>query len=183
MHFSIQTAASVLATAGLSQALSTWDAAYGKAEESLASLSQDEKVGMVSGMTWMAGPCVGNTYAPESIPYPSLCLQDGPLGIRFANPVTAFPAGVNAGTTWDRKLMRARGAAMGAEAKGLGVHVQLGPSTGPLGKFATGGRNWEGFASDPYLSGVGMSETIVGMQDSGVQACAKVGEPTVIKTK
>ncbi|PLB34810.1 beta-glucosidase [Aspergillus candidus] len=173
MHFSLQTAASVLATAGLSQALSTWDAAYGKAEKSLSSLSQDEKVGMVSGVTWMSGPCVGNTYAPESIPYPSLCLQDGPLGIRFANPVTAFPAGINAGSTWDRELIRARGAAMGAEAKGLGVHVQLGPATGPLGKFATGGRNWEGFASDPYLSGVGMSETIIGMQESGVQACAK----------
>lgn len=166
--------ATALAMAALTQALTTWDAAYEKALADLASLTQSEKVGIVSGITWEGGPCVGNTYAPESIAYPSLCLQDGPLGIRFANPVTAFPAGINAGATWDRELLRARGAAMGEEAKGLGVHVQLAPVAGALGKIPSAGRNWEGFTSDPYLSGIAMAETIHGMQGSGVQACAKV---------
>lgn len=155
------------------QSTSGWDTAYTKAKTALGKLTQDEKAGIVSGMTWEGGPCVGNTYAASSIGYPSLCLQDSPLGIRFANPVTAFPAGINAGATWDRSLLYARGAAMGAEAKGLGVHVQLGPVSGPLGKNPDGGRNWEGFSVDPYLSGVAMEETIRGMQDSGVQACAK----------
>ncbi|KAJ5770371.1 uncharacterized protein N7511_002422 [Penicillium nucicola] len=150
-----------------------WDTAYSRARTALNKLNQTEKVGIVTGVTWEGGPCVGNTYAPSSIDYPSLCLQDSPLGIRFANPVTAFPAGVNAGATWDRSLLYARGAAMGQEAKGLGVHVQLGPVAGPLGKNPTGGRNWEGFSVDPYLSGVAMEETIQGMQTSGVQACAK----------
>ncbi|EAW19665.1 beta-glucosidase [Aspergillus fischeri NRRL 181] len=152
---------------------SNWDQAYSRAKDALQKLSQTEKVGLVTGVKWMGGPCVGNTYKPESIDYPSLCLQDSPLGIRFANPVTAFPAGINAGATWDTQLLYARGAAMGAEAKGLGVHVQLGPVAGPLGKNPNGGRNWEGFSVDPYLSGVAMEKTIRGMQDSGVQACAK----------
>ncbi|EAW12021.1 glycosyl hydrolase family 3 N terminal domain protein [Aspergillus clavatus NRRL 1] len=122
----------------------------------------------------MNGPCVGNTYKPVLIDYPSLCLHDGPLGLRFANPVTAFPVAINAGADWDKELLYARGAAMGEEAKGLGVHVQLGPASGPLGKNPDGGRNWEGFPVDPYLAGIGMEEkTIRGMQDSGVQACAK----------
>ncbi|CAI7609676.1 unnamed protein product [Penicillium bialowiezense] len=150
-----------------------WDQAYAKAKVALQKLNQTEKVGIATGVTWEGGPCVGNTYAPESIDYPSLCLQDSPLGIRFANPVTAFPAGINAGATWDRDVFYARGAAMGQEAKELGVHVQLGPVAGPLGKNPDGGRNWEGFSVDPYLSGVGMEQTIQGMQDSGVQACAK----------
>ncbi|KAJ5531366.1 hypothetical protein N7527_004759 [Penicillium freii] len=150
-----------------------WDAAYSKAQAALLKLNQTEKVGIATGVGWEGGPCVGNTYAASSIDYPSLCLQDSPLGIRFANPVTAFPAGINAGATWDRSLLYARGAAMGEEAKGLGVHVQLGPAAGPLGKNPDGGRNWEGFSVDPYLSGVAMEETIQGMQDSGVQACAK----------
>lgn len=47
---------------------------------------------------------------------------------------------------------------VGQEAKGLGVHVLLGPVSGPLGKIPTGGRNWEGFSNDPYLSGIAMSE-------------------------
>ncbi|KAL3481343.1 glycosyl hydrolase family 3 N terminal domain-containing protein [Aspergillus californicus] len=128
---------------------------------------------MVTGVTWEGGPCVGNTYAPESIPYPSLCLQDGPLSIRFANPVTVFPAGINAGATWDRELIRARGAAMSAEARALGVNVQLGPGCGALGKIPAAGRNWEGFSNDPYLAGVAIAQAIEGMQSSGVQACAK----------
>lgn len=152
----------------------SWDAAYSKARAALQELNQTEKIGLVTGVTWQGGPCVGNTYSASSIGYPSLCLQDSPLGVRFANPVSAFPAGINAGATWDRNLMYSRGSAMGAEAKGLGVNVQLGPVAGPLGKNPDGGRDWEGFSVDPYLSGVAMEETIRGMQDSGVQACAKV---------
>ncbi|KAL4932565.1 beta-glucosidase [Aspergillus undulatus] len=151
----------------------TWDEAYAKAAADLALLSQDEKVGIVTGVTWQGGPCVGNTYKPESIAYPSLCLQDGPLSVRFANPVTVFPAGINAGATWDRELIRARGAAMGAESKALGVNVQLGPAPGALGKIPSGGRNWEGFSNDPYLQGIATAQTILGLQGSGVQACAK----------
>ncbi|CAG8927123.1 unnamed protein product [Penicillium salamii] len=173
MHHLLLTLALSAAAEGYISGSAGWDAAYARAQVALQKLNQTEKVGLVTGVTWEGGPCVGNTYAPESIDYPSLCLQDGPLGIRFANPVTAFPAGINAGATWDRDLLYARGAAMGEEAKGLGIHVQLGPAAGPLGKNPDGGRNWEGFSVDPYLSGVGMEETIQGMQDSGVQACAK----------
>lgn len=162
---------SFLATA---TAQAIWDEAYQKASADLSLLTQDEKVGIVTGVSWNGGPCVGNTYEPESIAYPSLCLQDGPLSIRYAKPVTVFPAAINAGATWDRGLMRARGTAMGAEARGLGVHLQLGPALGALGKIPGAGRNWEGFSNDPYLMGVGSAEAILGMQGSGVQACAKV---------
>ncbi|CEL10365.1 hypothetical protein ASPCAL13486 [Aspergillus calidoustus] len=168
------TASSVVLAAALASAqVLTWDQAYQRATADLQKLTQNEKIGMVTGVKWQGGPCVGNTYAPQSIPYPSLCLQDGPLSIRFANPVTVFPAGINAGATWDRELIRSRGAAMSAEAKGLGVNVQLGPALGALGKIPSGGRNWEGFSSDPYLMGIATAETIQGMQGSGVQACAK----------
>lgn len=162
------------AVATVQAAVSDWNTAYEKARASLKLLNQTEKVGIVTGVEWAHGPCVGNTFQPSSIDYPSLCLQDSPLGIRFAHPVTAFPAGINAGATWDRGLIHARGVAMGAEAKGLGVHVQLGPVAGPLGKIPNSGRIWEGFSNDPYLSGVAMEEAIWGMQSSGVQACAKV---------
>ena len=35
------------------------------------------------------------------------------------------------------------------------------------------GRNWEGFGADPFLIGEAAYETIIGMQSTGVQACAK----------
>ncbi|KAF4543146.1 Beta-d-glucoside glucohydrolase protein [Lasiodiplodia theobromae] len=155
------------------QSTGGWDAAYAKSEAALAQLMQDEKVGIVTGVGWQNGPCVGNTSPVPKIGYPSLCLQDGPLGIRFAQGVTAFPAGVHVASTWDKNLLHERGVAMGAEAKGLGVNVQLGPAAGALGKIPEAGRNWEGFSPDPYLAGIAMQETIIGMQSSGVQACAK----------
>lgn len=150
-----------------------WTAAYTKATSALAQLNQTEKVGIVTGVGWGNGPCVGNTYAVPRIGYPSLCLQDGPLGVRYAANVSAFPAGIQAAATWDRELIYQRGLALGKEAKGLGVNVQLGPVSGALGKIPEAGRNWEGFSPDPYLSGISMFETIVGMQEGGVQACAK----------
>ncbi len=150
-----------------------WAAAYSQAGTALAKLSQNDKVSIVSGVGWNKGPCVGNTSPIGSISYPQLCLQDGPLGIRFGTSVTAFTPGIQAASTWDIELIRQRGSYMGAEAKGCGVHVLLGPVAGPLGKHAVGGRNWEGFGPDPYLTGIAMAETIQGMQASGVQASAK----------
>lgn len=62
---------------------------------------------------------------------------------------------------------------MGQEFKGKGAHVALGPVVGPLGRSPYGGRNWEGFSPDPYLSGVALEETVTGMQTAGIQACTK----------
>lgn len=87
--------------------------------------------------------------------------------------MSAFPAGVNVGATWDKDLAYLRGSAMGSEHRGKGVDIQLGPVAGPLGRLPDGGRNWEGFAPDPVLTGVLMASTIEGIQDAGVIACAK----------
>lgn len=150
-----------------------WTAAYTKANASLAKLSSQDKINIVTGVGWNKGPCVGNTPAISSIGYPSLCLQDSPLGVRYGKSVNAFTPGIQAASTWDRTLIRQRGQFMGEEFKGVGVHVQLGPVSGPLGRNALGGRNWEGFGADPYLQGIAMAETIQGMQGAGVQATAK----------
>lgn len=61
---------------------------------------------------------------------------------------------------------------MGQEFKGKGVNVALGPMMN-MGRIAQGGRNFEGFGADPYLTGEAAYETILGMQQAGVQACAK----------
>ncbi|KAI0110716.1 glycoside hydrolase family 3 protein [Hypoxylon sp. NC0597] len=164
--------ATVFATASAAATLD-WAAAYTKANASLAKLSQNDKINIVTGVGWNKGPCVGNTAAASSIGYPQLCLQDGPLGVRYASGVNAFVPGIQAASTWDRALIRERGQFIAEETKGCGVHVLLGPVAGPLGKNPTGGRNWEGFGADPYLQGIAMAETIEGMQSVGVQANAK----------
>lgn len=54
------------------------------------------------------------------------------------------------------------------------VNIVLGPNAGPLGRTPLGGRNWEGFSVDPYLSGQLNAETVIGHQDAGVIANIKV---------
>ncbi|KAG7099438.1 hypothetical protein E1B28_001289 [Marasmius oreades] len=149
-----------------------WTAAYTKAKAAVAKLSLKDKVNLGTGVGWMNGHCVGNTPAISSINFPGLCLQDGPLGIRFADLVSAFPAGINAATTFNRTLIRQRGAALGEEFKGKGVNVALGPAMN-IARAPAAGRNWEGFGGDPYLAGEAAFETITGIQSQGVQACAK----------
>jgi beta-glucosidase len=69
--------------------------------------------------------------------------------------------------------MYLRGKAHGKEARLKGVNVLLGPAMGPLGRMPAGGRNWEGFGSDPVLQGIAAAQTIKGIQEEGVMATAK----------
>ena len=69
--------------------------------------------------------------------------------------------------------MYARGIALGAEFRGKGINVFLGPTVGPLGRKPRGGRNWEGFGADPVLQAVGGALTVQGVQEQGVIATIK----------
>jgi beta-glucosidase len=48
-------------------------------------------------------------------------MNDGPAGLRLTRGVTGFPSGINAASTFSRRLMRARGTALGEEFRGKGV--------------------------------------------------------------
>ncbi|SJL05953.1 related to Probable beta-glucosidase L [Armillaria ostoyae] len=124
-----------------------WQAAYKKAEASVAKLSLQEKVDLATGVGWMDG-------------------------VRDVDNVSAFPAAINAAATFNRTLIRQRGVAMGQEFRGKGVHVALGPMMNTM-RAPAAGRNWEGFGGDPFLSGEGAYETVMGVQSAGVQATAK----------
>ncbi|OAL75538.1 hypothetical protein A7D00_1137 [Trichophyton violaceum] len=150
-----------------------WQDSYFKAQSLVNNMTLVEKVNVTTGVGWQMGLCVGNTGPATEVGFPSLCFQDGPLGIRFADNITAFPAGITVGATWNRELMYKRGEALGREARRKGVNVLLGPSMGPLGVLPAGGRNWEGFGTDPVLQGIASAETIRGTQNEGVIATAK----------
>ncbi|CAG8956788.1 hypothetical protein HYFRA_00011177 [Hymenoscyphus fraxineus] len=150
-----------------------WEEAYEKAKAFVSGLTLTEKVNLTTGVGWSGEQCVGNTGSIPRLDFRGLCLQDGPLGIRFTDFATLWPSGMNAGATWSRRLIKERGFAMAEEHKKKGVDIQLSPVAGPLGRTPLGGRNWEGFASDPVLTGIAMAETIKGIQDAGVIATAK----------
>jgi len=150
-----------------------WKDSYKKAADLVGQMTLVEKVNITTGIGWQMGMCVGNTGPVERLGFPSLCLQDGPLGLRFADNATAWPAGITVGATWNKELMYERGKGHGLEAKMKGVNVLLGPSMGPIGRLPAGGRNWEGFGSDPVLQGIAVAQTIKGIQYTGIIATAK----------
>ena len=141
-----------------------------KAKDFVSQLTVDEKAWMATGQP---GPCVGNVLPIPRLNFSGLCLQNGPQCVQQGDYSSVFVSGVSAAASWDRDLLYDRAYSQAKEHKAKGSHVILGPVGGPLGRSAYGGRSWEGFAADPYLTGVCMEESILGMQDAGVQANAK----------
>ena len=50
--------------------------------------------------------------------------------------MSVFPAGINVGATWDKRLAYERGKAMGVENRAKGITVLLGPVAGGLGRVS-----------------------------------------------
>ncbi|KAK7999083.1 glycoside hydrolase family 3 protein [Apiospora marii] len=152
--------------------LGDWQDAYAKAQALVDQMTLEEKVSLTGGVR-ANNLCSGNIPAISRLNFPGLCLSDGPAGVRSTNYVSSWPSGISAGASWNRNLTRQRGVEMALEFKRKGVQVPLGPVVGPLGRIATGGRNWEGFANDPYLAGILVADTVEGMQSTGVVASTK----------
>lgn len=151
----------------------TWEESYKRAERLVKQMTLTEKVNITTGTGWAMGLAVGNTGPAIHVGFPGLALQDGPLGLRFADNATAFPAGITVGATWNKELMYLRGKAHGKEARLKGINILLGPCVGPIGRMPAGGRNWEGFGTDPVLQGIAAAQTIKGIQEEGVMATIK----------
>ena len=156
-------------TQGTSQ---KWKDAIGKARAYLQQFNQTEKVILTTGSGWQRGPCVGNISPIPLVGFPGLCLMDGPAGVRGIDRVTSFPDAITAAATFDRDLFYKRAYAMGQEFKTKGANIWLGPMMN-LARSPEGGRSWEGFGADPYLSGEGSHYSVLGAQDAGVQANLK----------
>ncbi|OJJ02487.1 hypothetical protein ASPVEDRAFT_29066 [Aspergillus versicolor CBS 583.65] len=147
-----------------------WPTSFEQASTFVSQLTLPEKVLLVSGTE---GPCVGNIAPIPRLNFSGLCIHNGPLGLEQGTYSSVFPAGITIAASWDKKTAYSRGSEMASEFREKGAHVLLGPVAGPMGRSAHGGRNWEGFSPDPYLTAGLFVETIKGVQDRGVQACAK----------
>jgi beta-glucosidase len=148
----------------------TWDEAIALAKAFVGQMTLEEKCNMTAGVP---GPCAGSVSPVPRLNFTGMCFQDSPSGVgdgvQFS---TAFAPGIHIAATWDRDLFYQRGVAIGKEFRGKGVHFALGPMMN-IDRNALHGRNWEGFGSDPYLSGENSFYYVQGLQDQGVVATAK----------
>lgn len=74
--------------------------------------------------------------------------------------------------TFDRALCERIGAAIGQEAQTKGAYVLLGPTV-CCHRSPVGGRNFEAFSEDPYVSGALASAYVKGLQSERVAATVK----------
>ena len=124
----------------------------------LKQLTLEQKAALLSGKD------VWSTYAFPQAGVPSMVMSDGPHGRRRqlgrgdhlgqlpSQPATCFPTAACLAGSWDPALLEEVGRALGTEAAAQGVHMLLGPGMN-LKRSPLGGRNFEYFSEDPYLSG------------------------------
>ncbi|GCB20149.1 probable beta-glucosidase M [Aspergillus awamori] len=150
----------------------SWASAYEKAKAFVAQLTDDEKVNLTAGVSSKTG-CSGFIAEIPRLNFTGLCVSDASNGLRGTDYVNGWSSGIHVGASWNRTLARERAKYMGQEFHRKGVNLLLGPVVGPLGRVAEGGRNWEGFSNDPYLTGALVYETVQGVQSSGVGVSTK----------
>jgi beta-glucosidase len=110
-----------------------------------------------------------NTVAQGGVP--ALNMSDGPLGVNAGNG-TAFGSGLVISSTWNRDLIQQVGDVVGKEAKYLGKEFHLAPGTN-LTRDLGGGRVFEYYSEDPYLSAQATAEYVEGEQANKVAVTIK----------
>lgn len=164
-------------------------------KEIIAAMTLEEKSRLLAGtgMRFGNGPVVGETqnkvpgaagttYAIPRLGIPAIVVADGPAGLRIS-PIrgkdssqtyycTAFPVATLLASTWDTDLIMKVGEAMGNEVLEYGVDIILGPGLN-IHRNPLGGRNFEYFSEDPFLTGKMTSAIVKGIQSRGVGTSVK----------
>ncbi|MFZ0043208.1 MAG: glycoside hydrolase family 3 C-terminal domain-containing protein [Solirubrobacteraceae bacterium] len=146
-----------------------------RAQMLLGAMSLSDKIAMVhqpepDGFHYGAA---GWIPANASLCIPDLVLNDAGQGVGDQQVgTTAFPAPIAQSASWDKSLQYQFGAALGQEAAGKGINVQLAPGI-ETQRVPMNGRNWEYASEDPFLSGQVGSAEVQGMQSQHVIAVIK----------
>ncbi|MGW3933741.1 glycoside hydrolase family 3 protein [Streptomyces microflavus] len=140
-------------------------------DTALAALGLDDKTRLLAGQDLWSLPAL------PAIGLRSLVMSDGPIGVRgvrwtAADPSVALPSPTALAATWDPELARRAGRLLAQEARRKGVHVLLAPTVN-LHRTPLGGRHFEAYSEDPYLTGEIGTGYVRGVQDGGVATTVK----------
>ncbi|WP_460065152.1 beta-glucosidase family protein [Streptomyces sp. YKOK-I1] len=140
-------------------------------EAALGKLDLDAKTRLLAGQDMWSLPEL-----PE-IGLKSLVMSDGPIGVRGVrwtadDPSVALPSPTALAATWDPELARRAGVLLAQEARRKGVHVLLAPTVN-LHRSPLGGRHFEAYSEDPYLTGRIGTGYVKGVQEGGVGTTVK----------
>jgi len=135
-----------------------------RVEDLLKRMTLEEKIDMLGGTGFATKP-------NARLGIPELRMTDGPLGVRI-DKSTAFPSGINLAASWNPQIVEAVGHALGREVKAHDAHVLLAPCVN-IARIPNGGRNFESYGEDPFLTSRMTVAYINGLQAEGVAATVK----------
>ncbi|MFW5789003.1 MAG: beta-glucosidase H [Spirochaetota bacterium] len=124
---------------------------------------------------------VVNNLKSEGMPkigLPPIQVSDGPVGVTRsigfgeASGGTSLPATIGLAASFNEELAYRYGAAVGRDARALGVHIMLGPGVN-IYRSALCSRNFEYAGEDPYLAGRTAAGWVRGCQDQAVAVTVK----------
>jgi beta-glucosidase len=145
-----------------------------RVESLLAAMTIDEKASLTSGAD------MWSTNAIERLGLNRVSVTDGPSGARGATfpdqngPLSSFcaPCGTTLASSWDVDLAGRIGVVLGDEARTKQCRVLLAPTVN-LHRSPLGGRSFECYSEDPFLSGKIAASYIRGVQSRGVATTVK----------
>lgn len=149
-----------------------------KTDELIQQMTLEEKASLCSGLNFWYLKGI------ERLGVPMIMVTDGPHGLRKqagdadhvglneSVPATCFPTASALAATWNRDLVHEVGVALGEECRQEKVAVILGPGAN-IKRSPLGGRNFEYFSEDPYLTGEIAKSHINGVQSQGVGTSLK----------
>jgi beta-glucosidase len=129
----------------------------------LGQMTLANKITVVEGQG-TSEPYVFYMAAQPALCIPAMGLEDGPNGVGDGlTGVTQLPAGVSLAATFDPALARQYGTVIGAESRGKGAAVNLGPTVN-IDRDPRWGRSFESLTEDPFLNGALAVSEIDGVQ-------------------
>lgn len=144
----------------------------------ISQMTIEEKASLVTGLNMWQTPAI------ERLGIPSIMMTNGPhgvqkqvedadhVGINESLPATCFPPAVIQAATWNRDLIYQLGEALGEECRQEKVSILLGPGIN-IKRSPLGGRNYDYYSEDPYLSGEMAKQYIKGVENQGVGTSLK----------
>lgn len=140
-------------------------------------LNLEEKTALVAGTNFMY------TNPVPRLGIRSIRMSDGPHGLRVqkeggdngvsqSEPSTAFPTAALTACGWNEENLYKMGQAMAHEAKYYGIDVILGPGVN-IKRNPLGGRNFEYFSEDPFLTGKLGAAEVKGIQEENIGVSCK----------
>ncbi|PYI24416.1 beta-d-glucoside glucohydrolase D [Aspergillus violaceofuscus CBS 115571] len=138
-----------------------WTVAYNRSVAAVATLSDADKIRLISGQS------------VPSIGFEPLTSNDGSQGLESFFYVSSFPESSAMAQTWDPELIRAGFHAVGQEFYNKGYTMINGPTTGPQGRTPWSGRLVETLGQDVYLAGIAFAHATEGIREAGIIPCGK----------